>query len=436
MTNSGEVLALAADQAIIHGGVVSSTDPVTITTPGVPWSFAASFPLGGDPSAEVLEATVTVSGGSAGISCASVDYRSLDDEVIVSPAEHVQRCELLVGNRTDARLLIRTGPDAAPSTVAIHQLIRRSATAADHAADAVSPMLRPMPNWSRFYGPPAGSLAERFRYREFQQLDGPVRYRWLEDLTLILYPGDQTSRAVYVSGVYEPNTATVLKQLLTRGSVLLDVGANVGLFTLLGSRWVGTEGRVLSFEPSSRERKRLDEQVALNRLTNVIILPQAVADHEGRGRLRVAAAEYAGLNTLGDDFGYSGVNVVATEDVPLVTLDAAVAAAGLTRVSVIKLDIEGAEYAALVGARRILRELRPVLVVEVARASLSVNNHATPEQMTALLSGAGYRLYVIDDSSARLCPVESLDGIDGQNVVAAPRERNDLASHAAADSTL
>jgi FkbM family methyltransferase len=419
-------VALDPAAAVVHGdATITQITPLTFVTPAVPWAYAVSVPMDlGQAGDAFIEAIVTVTGASVGVSCASADYLTLTDEIVVAPRYEQQTIHVLTSEAPQGWLLFRTGPDAVEATVSVHRLSVQLLPPGLRTAEA-SPArpLAPTPNWSRFYGAPGGPLDVRLRVREFERLTAPVRHEWVEGLTLVLHPREQSSRAVYVSGLYEPNTAVVLKRLLAPGSIFLDVGANIGLFTLLGARWVGDTGRVISFEPSERERRRLEEHVAINRLSNVTIVDQAVGAHDGTVDLRVAQAEYAGLNTVGETFCYPGVQVVETRRVPQVKLDRVVEQEGLRALSVVKLDIEGAEYSALQGAEHILRVHRPVFIIEIVVAALRLTGGATPEAIARLLKAASYRLYTISEETAALSPVDGLEGIDAQNVVAAPNER-------------
>ena len=176
------------------------------------------------------------------------------------------------------------------------------------------------------------SVPQQIRSLRFRRLRSETARVWIEGLSVIAAPHEQISRAVYVSGLYEPDTAMVLKSWLHPGGTFLDIGANIGLFTLLGSRWVGDTGRVMAVEPSPRERQRLIANLRLNTIDNVDVVAAAVADRDGVGELMVASSEHSGLNTLARRFPYAGVRVADTVAVPLVTLDSLVERAGLTRV--------------------------------------------------------------------------------------------------------
>src|SRR5262249_47782563 len=133
--------------------------------------------------------------------------------------------------------------------------------------------------------------------------------------------GNDESFCVYVAGSFEPNEFAFLDRTLRRRMTFLDIGANDGLYTLFAARRVGRSGSVLAFEPSSRERRVLERNVALNRLKNVVVVPSALANEAGQATLQIAPALHGGHNTLGG-FAYDGVDAVATERVPVEALDA------------------------------------------------------------------------------------------------------------------
>jgi FkbM family methyltransferase len=403
---------------------ITGPQPVCVVTAAPRWSYAVSVPF--DPPTLptfVIEAELHVKQGTIGVSSTSRQIDHLTHEALVSEGQTSVIVQLFA-QRGDECLLIRNGPEDRAASCELRRIRWRQLTndeCFDGGAD-----LRPVAAWHRFYGT-AETIAERRREREYSALNEPTPRAWFEGLTVMLYPSDQLSRALHVSGAYEPNTAIVLRRLLPDGGVFVDVGAHAGIFTMLASRWVGARGRVISFEPSARERARLLEHVDRNSLTNVTVHPEAVADREGTASLKVAADGFGGLNTIGSAFAY---DVPAREqvDVPVTTLDRALASDGIQQVHAIKLDAEGAEYAALVGARGVLSKFRPALVLELFSRSLQAHG-VTIGQLAGLLHESGYRTFRIDDATARLEPLNELEAADEQNIVALPQERVRTLAH-------
>jgi FkbM family methyltransferase len=140
----------------------------------------------------------------------------------------------------------------------------------------------------------------------------------------------------------------------------VDIGANRGYFTLLFARLAGGEGRVIAFEPDSRSAKALGRSIALNGYTNVTLVEAAVADISG------AAAFH-----LGKEPGYSTLtpqsDVVYIKGparcVTTTTLARSLRELRVTRVDVLKIDVEGADVKVLVGAREILGGSYPMRIM-------------------------------------------------------------------------
>lgn len=180
-------------------------------------------------------------------------------------------------------------------------------------------------------------------------------------------------------GWYERPTQRALRALIRPGMTVLDVGANVGFFTLAAARWVGRTGQVIAFEPFHRNAHYLKRHVALNGLTQRVRVEEvALADRTGPyGQLFVGQPASGSL--VPKDRGLTG------HQVRLVALDDWRRAGTLPHVDVIKMDIEGAEGMALLGMRGVLEADRPALFIAL---------HGGPREAEgrALLAAVGYRI--------------------------------------------
>jgi len=408
--------------------VPCGTPPIIVSTPPDQWAYAAIFQrtqTPSDPPSEplVVQILTQVTAGAIGLGCLNTSETAFIDEEVVGPAEAPVAIELVVPHRdVVGPLIVRNSSPDGPSEARILEI---SCFALDPVSDDVrEPALsdpRPTPRWERYYGT-GGTLVEKLRVQAFGALQAPTVMRWIDDTRVRIIPGDQLSLALFVSSTYEPNTLCVLRRLLHGGGVFFDVGANAGIVSLAASRWVGPQGRVYSFEPSEREYARLLDNIELNAISNVTPIRAALSSQAGRVLLRVASSAHAGLNTLGERFAYDGIESVGEETVESMTLDEFVKSEGIARVSVIKLDVEGSEGAALAGGQRVLQEHRPALVFELSERALAANNWTLP-QLERLLQAAAYKPFLIEEQTARLRPVAALTDIDPQNVVALPEER-------------
>jgi FkbM family methyltransferase len=198
---------------------------------------------------------------------------------------------------------------------------------------------------------------------------------------------DWGGQFIYVTGDYEPYTARVMAALLAPGDVAVDVGANIGFFTLLASRRVGDAGEVFAFEPAPRPRQRLVENLRLNAARNVVVGEAAVCEREGEEAFYEGPPDRQGLSSLRvleDASRVTRVRAGRLDDL----------LGGVRAVSLVKIDVEGAEYRVLEGMAGRLDRDRPDLIVEITDEFLGAQGHSAGLLRDRLL-GLGYAMYAI-----------------------------------------
>lgn len=279
---------------------------------------------------------------------------------------------------------------------------------------AAEPTLEPVPGWYLGFGQSA-NLATRIRKKAWRLFRKPFEVSWIDGLELTLIPDTETSRSVFVTGRYEPNEFYLLTKVLKPGTTFIDIGANMGLYTLFAASRVGETGRVVAIEPSAREMKILESNVKQNGLGNVRLRQIALSDRDSEVELLVAGLENSGHNTLGA-FGYNTA-LDHKERVRAVCLDELVQSEEIERVDVVKMDIEGAELAALRGAPETLARFHPLLLVELSDRALE-HQHATSCDVLDLLAQHGYRLLGFAPDTGLPAPLAPQDYFDSQNVIA------------------
>jgi FkbM family methyltransferase len=155
-------------------------------------------------------------------------------------------------------------------------------------------------------------------------------------------------------GSYEPDMAAAFDELLYPGGVCVDVGANEGYFSILASARVGPSGRVLAVEPQERLGPVIRENIRLNRASNIVLEPVAVSDRPGDGELFLAPD----TNTGATGFTPSQRYRVPTQRVRTLTLAALLERHEIWHIDLLKLDIEGFEYEAILGSKEVFRAHR------------------------------------------------------------------------------
>lgn len=211
-----------------------------------------------------------------------------------------------------------------------------------------------------------------------------TRYDFRMDLDL----HDFICQMVWATGEFEKHTSDLLRALLVPGDTVLDVGANVGYFTLLAARAVGPTGQVHAFEPVPDTRAELDRNVALNQFRQVVVHPEALADADGEATIFLGPASQRGIAALRPLAEQSGKLSIRTA-----CLDRLLS--GVRPVALAKIDVEGAEYRVLQGMRGCLERDRPDLVVEICDEYLQ-GMGASAAAVADLLAERGYRMYGMD----------------------------------------
>ena len=220
---------------------------------------------------------------------------------------------------------------------------------------------------------------------------------------------------------FEETELNFVQRLLRPGMTVLDIGAHHGLYTLLASNCVGPRGRVIAFEPSPRECRRLAKHVRLNHCSNAEIEACALGKESGEADLFVVE----GFR----DWGNSLLPPAVPEPtrkvrVPIRRLDDLLAARGIKQVDFIKLDAEGGELAVVEGARRLLQTApRPAILAEVEDVRTRPWGYPAREIMQ-LLARWNFRWFALSEIGTLYPASPDEDSYDA-NFVALPDERTE-----------
>ncbi len=186
------------------------------------------------------------------------------------------------------------------------------------------------------------------------------------------------------SKLYEPATSLLVVGALRPGDIAIDIGAHVGYFSLLFRLMVGAGGSVYAFEPSTDTYRRLVHNVMINRFTNLLPLPLAVADRNGIANFHVNP-DNEGESSL---FAESGPTATPVQ---VVCLNEFFRDGMEVRPRLIKIDAEGAEMAILQGGDAWFDEYGPdMAIVEINRGTL-LRSGVDEREIQAFFERRGYR---------------------------------------------
>lgn len=271
---------------------------------------------------------------------------------------------------------------------------------------ATRPMLA-MPPPLRPKGRPLGGLMDAVGYR------CPVHCELLNGMRVIVPWNDDQGRSLYDKGVYEPESVRAFTGLLLPGMTVLDVGAHLGQYTLIASDRVSRGGRVYAFEAVPETFRWLKRNVALNDLPNVELVNAAVSDSTEPVTVHLASTRDTGSNSIA---GPAWVDSGRKITVPALTLDGYLAEKMIPKVDVVKLDVEGWELPVLRGAEKMLRQMRPRLMVEFEEERQKLAGTSCAE-LARYLTDRGYRLQRI---GAELTDYQPRPDDRSVNVLATP----------------
>jgi FkbM family methyltransferase len=185
-------------------------------------------------------------------------------------------------------------------------------------------------------------------------LGGPLRGRpiFLTDLHCI----------AFALGTHERPVVRAIQTFVRVGATAYDIGANVGYISLIIAKTVGRMGTVFSFEASSNSYQVLRENIRINSFDNIVAVPRAVT--KDSGWVNFANYEFSLVSKIADE---SIAEDAMIERVECVSLDDFVYRDKNLWPDFIKIDVEGGELDVLIGAERVIRERKPIIVAEIWR---------------------------------------------------------------------
>lgn len=227
----------------------------------------------------------------------------------------------------------------------------------------------------------------------------------LNGMTLEIVRGTVDGETIASVGVYEIEVVSMVKRVVTPGMVFLDVGANVGQYTLIASALVGESGRVYAVEPLPQLAASLKKNIQRNGLTNVIVSQLALSDSDEKRNFYASCPLSIGTGSFFKNMYSDGSSMV----VQCQKLQTYTTQMRIPHVDVMKLDVEGSELRIIHGSSDMFRGVNaPVLFIEINDYMLRRAGRSAVE-LLALLQEFDYSVFQLAEGGTGARPLCSTD---------------------------
>jgi FkbM family methyltransferase len=202
-------------------------------------------------------------------------------------------------------------------------------------------------------------------------------------------------RSLYLTGSFENETLSLIKKIIKPGDVIFDIGANIGQYSVFMSKCLADSGIIYAIEPYKKNIQLIEKNIATNKVSNVSVHQIAIAEVSGPTILRVYS-----------DYAYNSLllidrkKLLREEMVEGQTLDDFVEKNRITRIDLIKIDIEGFELSAFKGAVKTLKKLKPAIITEIQPLNMKALGIGR-QDILDYLSALGYNAFLITDRGLR-----------------------------------
>jgi FkbM family methyltransferase len=233
---------------------------------------------------------------------------------------------------------------------------------------------------------------------------------------MTLDTSDQLDRTGYFLGrFYDLATQQFMRETVSPGDTFVDIGANIGMLTLLAARLVGPRGKVIAFEPNADVYRQLQHHVHRNKLENVSINPVGLGDIEKSLTLKVWAKN-KGWGTFGT-LSSEEQGLLTAEYQSRVVLGDNVLEISSGTPTIIKIDVEGFECQVLRGLAKTLRAHRPTIITELIPENLA-RGGSSPAELFEIMETYHYQPFALDIARNNLRYCLSLKAISREENLA------------------
>lgn len=204
-------------------------------------------------------------------------------------------------------------------------------------------------------------------------------YYWLNDTGYI-------DKQLIKNGVFEGESTALAEKFVKPGDVVLDVGANIGYYSIIFSKLAGDSGKVIAFEPTKHYRDVLLKNIKANKCYNIAVEPFGLSDSEQYLRINLGPSSATLHSPLGFD------KVIGQEDIRLTTMDSYVKNAHLDKIDFVKIDVDGHEPMVLSGSWSAFDLFDPIVLLEISHLHY-LEAGVTAWDFYETLKSKGYHIY-------------------------------------------
>ncbi len=245
----------------------------------------------------------------------------------------------------------------------------------------------------------------------FKDQEQKILHKLDASTEIYLFKNSILSRYIY-EGVFELDEIAFVKSHLKTGDTFIDVGSNIGLFSLIASNIVGASGKIIGFEPSPVTFSRLKQNIELTKYPNVDIRNIGLSDTNTTLTLNVSGSGHDAWDT----FANGGQSAYAeTVEVPVATLDNQLDGIDKSSITLVKIDVEGWEKFVLLGAKDLLINYRPTLLIEFTESNTRSAGYEVTE-IYDLLVDYGYEWFTF--KNGHLLPSKRKQSYPYENLIA------------------
>ena len=235
-------------------------------------------------------------------------------------------------------------------------------------------------------------------WRRIKATGDPVTIQVQNGQKLKLYPDSVLSESIYI-GRFENAELDFVSRYLKKGDVFFDIGANIGLFSVVAAGKIQSTGKVYSFEPVRSTFLRLKENIKLNNLSHVSLYNLGLSNSDGILEMVTSSEGYDAWNSFGKPT--AGSNFV-NEKVEILKIDSWCQQNQISLVNLAKIDVEGWECNVLKGGEKLFSSSNaPDLIVEFTEENCK-NAETTCGQLYDILKDFGYQMFTYDERTKTL----------------------------------